>query len=181
MDSCEKELFTLYKSFDGSGKIHLMKGVDKTKPDFKAILTLATLFARDGSEVKILTSCHFKSSEYSIVFSRLLGTKFERKCPDFLIDGQFYEYEGFERPWNKRKISNMLSHGLSQSDRIIIDNTKGASDRFIRKAIMARLNMKHAQICEVWLYEKGRKRLFFNKYGFIKTTGRTSLPAMLAP
>ena len=43
---------------------------------------------------------------------------------------------------------------------IIIDNSKGAADRIIRKAIMARLRIG-TDIDEVWLYEKGRKRLFY--------------------
>ena len=38
--------------------------------------------------------------------------------------------------------------------------TKGAADRIIRKAIMARLRIG-TNIEEVWLYEKGRKRLFY--------------------
>ena len=155
------ELFAIWKAFDGGGSVHLMAGVDKAKPDFKAILTIATLFAKEGHQVKILTSCHFKSQEYGLVFGRLFGTKYERKCPDMLIDDMYYEYEGFEKPWNRRKIKNMLAHGLIQSNRIIIDNTKGASDRIIRKAIMARLKIG-TDIEEVWLYEKGRKCLFFN-------------------
>ena len=76
-----------------------------------------------------------------MVFGSLLGTKYERKCPDLMIDGELYEYEGFEKPWNRRKIKNMLAHGFLQASRIIIDNTKGASDRIIRKAIMARLKI----------------------------------------
>jgi len=158
----ETELFSLIKSFAGGGKIFLMKGIDKNKPDYNSILTVATLFAREGHEVKILTSCHYKSPEYNIVFGNLFGTKYERKCPDLLIDGKFYEYEGFEKPWNRRKIKNMLAHGLLQANRIIIDNTKGAADRIIRKAIMARLRIGTI-IDEVWLYEKGNKRLFFRK------------------
>ena len=58
----------------------------------------------------------------------------------------------------------MLSNGLLQSDRIIINNTKGGSDRIIRKLIKAREH-KIANILEVWLYEKGKLRLFY------KTTG----------
>ena len=134
-----------------------MNGIDKAKPDFKTLLTLATLFAREGHKVKILTSCHFKSTEYVIVFGTLVETKYDRKCPDLLIDDVFYEYEGYEKPWNRR----------IQANRIIINNTKGASDRIIRKAIMARLRIG-TDIDEVWLYEKGDKRLFF-KDGTFKT------------
>ena len=56
----------------------------------------------------------------------------------------------------------MLAHGLLQANRIIIDNTKGAADRIIRKAILARLRIG-TNIDEVWLYEKGNRRLFFRK------------------
>ena len=160
------ELFSKWKTFEGGGNIYLMNGVDKNKPDFKTIITLSILFAKEGHQVRILTSCHFKSPEYKTIFGSLFGTKYERKCPDLLIDGVFYEYEGFEKPWKKEKVRRMISHGMKQSARMIIKNTKGASDRFIRQAVIARLNVG-ATIKEVWLYEKGRKRLFF-KEGLFK-------------
>ena len=156
----ETELFTIAKAFKGGGWVKIMLGVDKTKPDYNPILTLASLFAKEGKKVKILTSCHFKSQEYKTVFGALMGTKYERKCPDLLIDDTFYEYEGFEKPWKKEKVRRMVSHGMKQSAHMVINNTKGASDRFIRQAIIARINVG-AIIKEVWLYEKGRKRLFF--------------------
>jgi hypothetical protein len=160
------ELFTTVKTYKSGGCVHIMNGVDKSKPDYKTIFTLASLFAKEGIEVFLLTSCHFKSEEYKVVFGSLIGTKFERKCPDLLVDGKFYEYEGFEKPWNRRKIKNMLAHGLLQANCIIIDNTKGASDRIIRKAIMARLKIG-TTMDEVWLYEKGKKRLFFSNGNFL--------------
>ena len=162
----ETELFTTAKTFAGGGCVKIMLGVDKSKPDYKPILTLASLFAKEGRAAKILTSCHFKSEEYKTIFGALMGTKYERKCPDLLIDDKFYEYEGFEKPWNRRKIKNMLAHGLLQSSRIVIDNNKGASDRIIRKGIMARLKIG-SSIKEVWLYEKGRKRLFYRNGKFL--------------
>ena len=160
------ELFSIWKAFEGGGNIYLMNGVDKNKPDFKAIITLSILFAKEGHQVWILTRCHFKSPEYKMIFGSLFGTKYERKCPDLLIDDVFYEYEGFEKPWKKEKVRRMISHGMKQSARMIINNTKGASDRFIRQAVVARLNVG-ATIKEVWLYEKGRKRLFFKEGLFI--------------
>ena len=54
----------------------------------------------------------------------------------------------------------MLSNGLQQSSRVIIDNNKGAVDRHIGKLIQARLNL-HAPIEEVWIYEKGSIRLIY--------------------
>lgn len=101
----------------------------------------------------------------------LKGTAYERKCPDLIINGIPYEYEGYSGAWTKRKVSNMLSHGLKQSDRVIIDNNKGCSDRYIRKAIMARLNI-NTPISEIWLYEKGNTILFFKDGKFHKNNGK---------
>ena len=56
----------------------------------------------------------------------------------------------------------MLSHGLKQSGRIIINNNKGGNDRLIRKMIQARLHI-NADIKEIWLYEKGKLRLFYSE------------------
>ncbi|MBQ2177408.1 MAG: hypothetical protein II453_20940 [Alphaproteobacteria bacterium] len=165
-------LYTIRKTFNNGGVIMVMNGVVKERTDYRDIITIATLFAKMNFSVKVLSPVHYKSEEYRQVFGRLIGTKFERKCPDLLIDGNYYEYESYERPWNKRKISSMISHGLQQASRIIIDNNKGASDRFIRKCIMARLNLKNQHIDEVWIYEKGQLRLFFKEALFIKTTGR---------
>lgn len=164
------ELFETIKTFKSGGLVKVMRGVDKSKPDYKAILTLALSFARDGHDVEVLASCHFKSEEYAAVFVGLNGTKYERKCPDLLIDGLYYEYEGYEKPWNIKKVSRMFTHGLKQSDRLIINNTKGCSDRYLRRQIKDRLNIKLA-IAEVWVYEKGRKRLVFKDGIYHKDNG----------
>ena len=105
-------------------------------------------FLKDTAYIKI----HYKSEQFSLLFGNLIGTKFERKCPDLIVDGRFYEYESYVRPWNKRKLANMLSDGLKQSDRIILDNRSGTSLRQILRAINARLNV-NAQIAEVWVYD----------------------------
>lgn len=166
------DLFSIRKSFKNGGVIMVMNGVDKGRTDYRDIITIAILFAKMDLIVKVLSPVHYKSKDYLQVFGGLIGTKHERKCPDLLIDHNYYEYESYERPWNKRKISSMISHGLQQASRIIIDNNKGASDRFIRKCIMARLNIHNQHIDEVWIYEKGQLRLFFKDELFIKTTGR---------
>jgi hypothetical protein len=58
----------------------------------------------------------------------------------------------------------MLSQGIKQSSRIIINNNKGCSDRFIKRNIFDRLNIGQL-IDEVWLYERGRVRLLTKNKG----------------
>ena len=135
----------------------------ETTADYKDLLTIANNFAKKGEQAKLMPSVHFKSDEYEKLFGALIGTPYERKCPDLKIGDLFYEYESFSHPFMKRKISNMISHGAKQSSNIIINNNKGASDRFIIRNIKARLNDENFRydINEVWLYEKGKVRLLF--------------------
>ena len=149
-DSCG--VFVLYKLYPSGGKIWLMLGLDSTRSDYDDILAIAECLAERGHEVKVLRAVHYKDPLYREVFGELIGTRYYRKCPDLLVDGDYYEYESYVRPWTKRKLSNMLTSGLRQSDRIIIDNRQGTSIRQITRAVQSRLNVK-APIKEVWVFE----------------------------
>ncbi len=140
------------ESDNNIGEVCIMDGFDSSKTDSADLKHIAECFARMGCEVTILHPVHFKSPEYAAVYGPLIGTKFERKCPDLMIDGLFYEYESYVRPWSKRKLSNMITSGLRQSDRIILDVRGGVSIRQIMRSIRARLKI-NAQIQEVWLYD----------------------------
>ncbi|GHV27211.1 hypothetical protein FACS1894176_08900 [Bacteroidia bacterium] len=80
-----------------------------------------------------------------------------------IIDGEFYEYESFCAPFKKEKISNMLSKGMKQSSRIIINNNKGANHRLIKRNIFNRVHLENQNINEVWIYEKGKVFLVYKK------------------
>jgi len=175
IDKCIDRLgadgFKLERKYPNGGTLYIHSDADKDKNDYKAILTIARIFAKDGRTVRITPRLHYKSEEYQSIYGSLIGTRYERKCPDFQVDGIFYEYESFIKPWNKKKVGRMLSHGLEQSSRIIIDNTKGCSERFIRKQIMARIHLPAQVIDEVWIYEKGKVRLFYKDGTFYKNNG----------
>lgn len=141
--------FVLYKQFPNGGKIWLMLGLDDSGSDYDDILAIAECLAHSGHEVKVLHAVHYKDPLYREVYGELIGTRYYRKCPDLLINGELYEYESYVRPWTKRKLSNMLTNGLRQSDRIIIDNRGGTSVRQISRAVQSRLNV-NATIEEFW-------------------------------
>ncbi len=152
--------FKVQKEYKNGGRLLIHKDADFDKPDYKAIYTMCNHFAKMGKTARITPRVHFKSPDYERIYGALKGTKYYGKCPDFSLDGTFYEYEGFTKPWKKEKVRRMLSHGLMQSPYVIIGNTKGCSDRFIRKSIIAKVNI-NSPIKEVWIYEKGNVRLFF--------------------
>ena len=54
----------------------------------------------------------------------------------------------------------MLRNGLKQSDNVVLNNTKGTSDRYIRRLIFDHVKAGN-EVNEVWLYEKGALRLFY--------------------
>ncbi|GHT76868.1 hypothetical protein AGMMS50262_16330 [Bacteroidia bacterium] len=156
-------MFKLYKKYQNGGKVLIHKAINKVGSDYKPLVNIANIFAKKGKEAKLIPAFHFKSEEYKEFFGSLMGTIYERKCPDLQIDNFFYEFENYSPPFTKKKISHMIKKGTEQSARIIINNNKGASDRYILRNIRERIedkNFNH-EIKEVWLYEKGTLRLLF--------------------
>ena len=151
------EDFILYKTFPSGGKVSLMSGLDKTCSDYNDLLSIASCFARLGKDVKILAPVHFRDPMYLRVFGALIGGPYERKCPDLLIDGLFFEYESYNRPFKSRKICHMVRRGSEQSERIIIDNNKGVSDRLLTDRVQRMIKDRsfRRKILELYAYEKG--------------------------
>ena len=155
-------MFKAYKQYENGGKVLLPENINRKASDYRFLITIANTFAREGKTVRLTPVVHFKSDEYKEIYRSLMGSIYERKCPDLEIDGIFYEFENYTPPFRKIKISHMLNSGFKQSSRIIINNSKGASDRYVRRLIYDRVN-KNIPADEVWLYEKGKLRLLFKK------------------
>ena len=162
--SIPKEGFTIIKEFINGGRIEIHAEVDINKSDYKDLISISREFSKKGKVVQILPRLHFKDLRYKEIFSNLIGTKYEKKCPDLSIDGYFYEYENFNSPFRKSKIGRMIGQGTKQASRIIINNNKGCSDRYIKRNIYDRLNIGQI-IDEVWLYERGIVRLLTKNKG----------------
>jgi len=91
-----------------------------------------------------------------------MGTKYEGKCPDLLIDGKWYEHEGFISDNPKRALKNMLNDGLKQSNRLIIDQPQ-LTDRYILHNIWKRINIDKQDIEEVWIKNGDEMRCIYKK------------------
>lgn len=68
-----------------------------------------------------------------------MGTKYEGKCPDLLIDGKWYEHEGVTSSNPKNAFRNMMYDGLIQSNRLIIDRPD-LTECYMRRSIVGRVN-----------------------------------------
>ena len=153
-DDLSDNLFDVYEDANDGVSFKIAKGIDKNKSDYADLLNIAKEFSKMGESVAILRLYHVKSEEYRMVFGTLEGTKYWGKNPDLLVGDKFYEYESFVQPWKKRKVANMISDGMAQSENIIIDNNGGATERFIRRTVYSRINIG-ANIKEFWIYENG--------------------------
>lgn len=157
--------YEIAKKYNNGGEVRVYKEIDRKAGDYKPIYNICNQFAKDGKICEITPRIHHKDERYKEVYGELIGTKYERKCPDFRVNGACYEFENFTPPFKKRKISNMISHGTKQSDKIVINNNKGCTDRYIHRNIQNRLADKSFknEINEVWLYEKGQVRIVYKK------------------
>ena len=157
------DLFTTYRDYTkkGGGRMLIDTSFakeEKHKPDYFKVRKIGDSFARQGHEVQMPNVHHVKSDEYSMIFGSLRGTRYWGKCPDLMVDGKPYEFESYIRPWTKRKVGRMIKHGLKQAPNVIIDNTKGCSDRYIRRLVAIKPETE-----ELWVYEKGNIRLLYKK------------------
>ena len=160
-DPCD--LFVPYKQFPGGGKIWLMPGLDKTSSDYDDILIIANCLAEEGHEVKILHAVHYKDPLYREVFGELIGTRYYRKCPDLLVDGEFVEYESYTSAQPKNAFRNMLHKGLAQSDRVILRKCQ-LTDGYMCHQILGQIQ-RGIPIADVWIFDGSKIWSLYNTEG----------------
>ena len=134
----------------GKGTVEISNLVNRTDNDFERLMQVAEFFAKKGSHV-VLTPKMTRPPkfDYDCIYGDLRGTRYEGKCPDLKIDGLWYEHEGFVTDNPKRAFSNMINHGLKQSDRIIIDRpdlTEFYMERGIRNRIRQGIVVKEGHV-----------------------------------
>jgi hypothetical protein len=144
-----KEIVT----FTNEGKVILHKDVDVKDSDYKRVFLASKEFAKLGRETEILPK--FKDNTtpaYKEIFGDLEKTPFKGKCPDLRADGIYYEHEGYDPTGNSKNwLRNMITRGIKQSTRIIIEHT-GDSDWYIKRTIRRRIS-EGQSIDEVWILD----------------------------
>jgi hypothetical protein len=131
--------FELEHKYEGGGVVLVHRDAEVKKSDYKVLLGLAQIFAQQGKVVQIPPRLHRDNPLYNKIY-RTKGTKYYGKCPDLIIEGKCYEYEGYKPPWNKRKLASQLKHGLRQSNRIIIDmRGSGLSPHYVQQRLRMRI------------------------------------------
>lgn len=137
--------------------------LDTTKADYNNVLSVAKAFAEKGA--KVVMTPKFDSTRgcqaYDQVYGNLKGTTYYGRCPDLLIDGKWYEHEGFVTSNSKSALSNMLKHGLKQSNRVIIEDCN-LKNGYILRNIYSRIQ-SGVDIEEVWIHHDDKTFLLYSK------------------
>jgi len=146
------------KEYENGGRIDVYETVNQTTGDFKKIFACCDYFAKKGS-ITLITP-HFNATtvnkEYEAIYASLKGTAYWGKCPDFCVDGIWYEHEGYDETKDlndsKKRVTtfcNMVKRGLRQSDKIILEDC-GVSLRYVRRNIFNRVYCENQIISEVY-------------------------------
>lgn len=151
---------------EGNGTVTINQLVNREDSDFYKLDEIATFFAREQGAEVILTPKMSRPPkfQYECVYSSLVGTKYEGKCPDLCVNGVWYEHEGFISENPKNAFRNMMRDGLIQCDRLIVDRPE-LTERFMLRSIIGRVKRGEA-IKEVWLRDKdGTMKLLYKNTG----------------
>ena len=162
LHECEDLRYDILTEYPNGGKILKHQLVDSKDSDYNKLIIIAQFFASQGKEVRLTPKVSRpKTFIYENIYHSLIGTKYEGTCPDFLIDGVWYEHEGFITLNGKRAFGNMMNHGLKQASRLIIDDPK-LTDAFMKRSVWNRI--KNGQIIdEVWILDGTNFRKLYKK------------------
>ena len=160
------------KTYANGGKIEVYNIVDQTTDDFAKIYACCDFFAMQGKNV--LITPHFGDTIgnpiYHAIYASLQNTPYWGRCPDFIVDGVWYEHEGYDEKKDfsshpkKREntFSKMIGRGIKQSERLIVEDC-GVARRWARKTIYNRVNFENQNIKEIYVRTSTGLALLYKK------------------
>lgn len=150
-------------TFPNGGEVVVYNAIDRSTEDFRRILSCANFFARQGKKVVLPPKLDvpYKNHAYDKIFGSLRGTPYYGKCPDLLVDGVWYEHEGFTGNKPKNSFRNMCNHGFKQSDKIVIEDC-GLTDGYMLRSIAGQIK-SGTIISEVIIHSKNGNRVLYKK------------------
>ena len=85
---CENQRFRTKAQYPNGGKVQVHQLVNPADSDYDKLVQVADFFAKHGKDVKMTPKMSRpKKFVYQNIYHSLMGTKYEGKCPDLLIDG----------------------------------------------------------------------------------------------
>ena len=158
-------------AFENGGKIDVYQMVDRAASDFEKIYTCCEYFAKQGARTIIAPRFDYVIGNpvYECIYASLKGTPYWGKCPDFSVNGVWYEHEGFDEEKDlstpqKRAdtFSLMIRRGIKQSDRLVVEDS-GFGRSYARRTIFNRVYLENQDIKEVFVRTPKGLELIYKK------------------
>jgi hypothetical protein len=160
------------KTYDNGGKIEVYRSVDRLAHDYANVYACCDYFARHGAHAVITPrfSETIGNPAYHTVYASLENTPYWGKCPDFCVNGVWYEHEGYDESKDldehpKKRVntfSKMLNRGIKQSDRIVVEDCQ-IGRRWAKKAIYSRVHFEKQKISEIYIRTAEGLELLYKK------------------
>jgi len=158
--------------YDNGGKIEVYQMVNKAANDFNKVLACCDYFAQQGKNTLITPAFlvdTIGNPDYEAIYVSLKGTPYWGKCPDFCVDGVWYEHEGYDvtkdlTNLHKRAdtFSKMMNRGLKQSDRVIVEDC-GITPNYVRRNLYNRIHFEKQNISEIYIRMPDSLKLIYKK------------------
>ena len=157
--------------YENGGRIDVYSIVNKLASDFKNVFACCEYFAKQGNHAIIYPRFvdTIGNPLYEKIFASLQGTLYWGKCPDFTVNGVWYEHEGYDETKDltdphKRAdtFSKMMTRGIKQSNRIILEDCQ-VGRRWARKVIYNRVHFEKQKIKEVYIRTSDGLELLYKK------------------
>ena len=146
--------------FPNGGKVEMYSIVNRAASDFQNVFECCRLFAEMGKKTLITPAFLVETIGnplYEEIYATLRGTQYWGKCPDFNVDGFWYEHEGYDvnKDLSDRKkradtFCLMMRRGVKQSDRIILEDCH-VGRFYAKRTIYNRIHFENQNITEVYL------------------------------
>ena len=150
---------TIIKHYSNGGTIEIYTCFEHKEPHYDRVYACCKHFAGQGKRTIIMPRIHYKDPAYKAIYKSLIGTKYEKKCPDFSVDGTFYEHEGFTSTNSKNAFHKMCNRGFRQCENVILEDCN-LSDSYMIRSINGQMK-SGVSIKGVWILSKeGIRRLY---------------------
>ena len=157
--------------YESGGKIEVYQMVDTTTSDFKKIYACCEYFAQQGAKTIITPrfSETIGNQDYHTIYASLKNTPYWGRCPDFNVDGVWYEHEGYdenkdlsERQKRADTFCLMMKRGVKQSNRVIVEDC-GVGRFYAKRTIYNRIHFEQQNIFEVYIRTTSGLELLYKK------------------
>ena len=161
----------IVKTYPNGGVIEVYRQVDRGTSDYDRIFACCEYFAVQGKRVVITPrfTVTTVNPEYRIIYASLRDTPYWGRCPDFRVDGVWYEHEGFDKKKDlndpKKRVNTfgkMIKRGIKQSDRVIVEDCN-IGRFYAKRNIFNRVHVEKQNITEVYIRTENGLELLYSK------------------